>query len=366
MERNRGNVKSALFPTKWSLFIFVAYVTLFVNQGLLVTATKTVDNKFTYNTTVVVLVTEAVKLLIAVAIYLKDEPFSKFSKEFLSNTKVFALYFVPSALYCLYNNLAFVNLAAYDPTTYYILLQFRVVVTGVIYQFLFKKQLSAWQWLSLAILTVGCLIKNFGGAASDSSFDFDKLVNFNLVLILVQVFCSCFAGVYNEYLLKDSAGSVHIMIQNMYMYIDSIICNVMILVIRNIFSSDSKSSDVFSSVSSTLLQPSVLFIIINSALAGIVTSMFLKNLNSILKTFAAAIELVFTALLCYLLFHIPIDIYTAMSIAFVSYATYLYSKHPVATRPINKQPVKYMPLKDLSSEDIESSRSQIHDKIEHV
>lgn len=47
---------------------------------------------------------------------------------------VLNLYFIPAALYCLYNNLQFVNLSAYDPTTYYLLLQFRVVVTGVIFQ----------------------------------------------------------------------------------------------------------------------------------------------------------------------------------------------------------------------------------------
>lgn len=43
-------------------------------------------------------------------------------------------YMVPSALYCVYNNLMFVNLARFDPTTYYLLLQFRVVITGVIFQ----------------------------------------------------------------------------------------------------------------------------------------------------------------------------------------------------------------------------------------
>lgn len=47
---------------------------------------------------------------------------------------VLLYYFVPAALYCLYNNLQFVNLATYDPTTYYLLLQFRVVVTGVVFQ----------------------------------------------------------------------------------------------------------------------------------------------------------------------------------------------------------------------------------------
>jgi len=45
---------------------------------------------------------------------------------------------VPAFLYCLYNNLAFVNLATFDPTTYYLLLQLRVVVTGILFQIIFK------------------------------------------------------------------------------------------------------------------------------------------------------------------------------------------------------------------------------------
>lgn len=41
---------------------------------------------------------------------------------------------VPSGLYCVYNVLTFTNLAAFDPTTYFLLLQLRVVVTGVLFQ----------------------------------------------------------------------------------------------------------------------------------------------------------------------------------------------------------------------------------------
>lgn len=50
------------------------------------------------------------------------------------DAKVLLLYCVPAFLYCLYNNLAFVNLSKFDPTSYYLLLQFRVVITGVLFQ----------------------------------------------------------------------------------------------------------------------------------------------------------------------------------------------------------------------------------------
>ena len=45
------------------------------------------------------------------------------------------------------------------------------------------------------------------------------------------------------------------------------------------------------------MQPTVCWIIANNAAIGIVTSFFLRHLNSILKTFASALELMFTAVL---------------------------------------------------------------------
>ncbi|KAJ7383962.1 hypothetical protein OS493_024651 [Desmophyllum pertusum] len=107
---------------------------LFISQGILVTATKDKDNHYPYNTVTVVLLTEFVKLLVAVGLQLRTSTLGEFVEHVRSNIKVMLLYVVPSFMYCLYNNLAFVNLANYDPTTYYLLLQFRVVVTGVIFQ----------------------------------------------------------------------------------------------------------------------------------------------------------------------------------------------------------------------------------------
>ena len=43
-------------------------------------------------------------------------------------------YLIPSSLYCLYNNLSFANLSIFDPTTYFIFMQIRLLMTGFIYQ----------------------------------------------------------------------------------------------------------------------------------------------------------------------------------------------------------------------------------------
>uniref|UniRef100_A0A0L8GYD5 Sugar phosphate transporter domain-containing protein n=1 Tax=Octopus bimaculoides TaxID=37653 RepID=A0A0L8GYD5_OCTBM len=269
--------------------------------------------------------------------------------EISKNKKVFLFYFVPAALYSLYNNLQFVNLVNFDPTTYYLLLQFRVVVTGILFQILFNKRLRCIQWVSVILLTIGCLIKELGHVKvmtvasspattvlTAASTNVRKNVNmtsqfgFSIFLIMIQVFSSCFAGVYNEYLLKDKACNVHIMVQNIFMYIQSIICNGALLIFRG----ELVNSLTLNSLMS-VFQVKVMLIMLNNASIGIVVSLFLHSLNSILKTFASALELVFTAILCWIIFNIPIDIYTFGSIFIVTAATFMYALNPVVNRPKN-------------------------------
>eukprot|EP00794_Sanderia_malayensis_P020076 gene20076-22046_t len=310
-----------LFPRKLHAVIFVAYMGLFINQGILVTATKNKENHYSYNPTTTVLLSEFLKLLVSSTLFIKDASVSDFIKGVKDNGKVMILYLVPSFLYCLYNNLTFINLGAYDPTSYYLLLQFRVVVTGVIFQFLFRKQLSGIQWFSLLLLTLGCIIKQLNfDKISSVSFN----LNINLALILVQVFCSCFAGVYNEYLLKGKGGDVPFMLQNVFMYVDSMFCNIAVLGVTGHLQDALTAKSV-----SSILQVKVICIIVNNAAIGIVTALFLRSLNSILKTFASALELMFTALLSWIIFGIKVNLFTVIAIAIVSYATLLYAQNPV-------------------------------------
>ncbi|XP_033225075.1 UDP-galactose transporter senju isoform X2 [Belonocnema kinseyi] len=198
-----------LFPGEWSSTIFILYVALFINQGVLVTLSQH-EGKYQYNTVLVVLMTEVLKLIISTLLYLQENPMSSILHDIHKYRKVLTLYMVPSSLYCLYNNLAFLNLATFDPTTYFLLLQFRVVITGIVFQVIFKKQLATKQWISLIILTAGCMIKHlsfdFYSSFSDTNFKIDV----NILFIFVQTICSCLAGVYNEYLLKSEGANIHL------------------------------------------------------------------------------------------------------------------------------------------------------------
>ncbi|TMW49870.1 hypothetical protein DOY81_005051 [Sarcophaga bullata] len=337
-----------LFPTKLTFLIFILYMSLFIGQGIFVTASQESNNSYSYNTITVVLLTEVLKLIVSATLYCRENNFTSLIKDVRKDSKVMMLYFVPAFLYCLYNNLAFVNLSTFDPTTYYLLLQLRVVITGILFQIIFKKYLSQRQWISLVLLTAGCMLKqlNFNGLyASDDtapsvtknynqdiaddvkahSLTFEKNMSgfdFSLsaVFILAQTICSCLAGVYNEYLLKDKGSEVNIFVQNVFMYLDSIVCNVVILLI---------SGDFWSAFTTDSLSAIFRF-----------------------KTFASALELMFTAVLCYFLFSIPIYINTALAIAVVSFAIYLYSQSPVVNLG------KVRPLNSLSEANTSSATSQ--------
>ncbi|XP_045515147.1 UDP-galactose transporter senju [Pieris brassicae] len=327
-----------LFPNKEGFIVFALYIILFVFQGVFITASKTENGIYDYNTTLVVFLSELLKLFISAALYTYkrgDKP--NIFKAISNNYNLLLQYFIPSLLYCFYNNLAFINLSHYDPTSYYILLQFRVVLTAFIFQFLFKKKLAFIQWISLGILTLGCMLKNFDAATITSKGDADsiwsQIFNIYFVSINFQNFCSCLAGTYNEYLLKTKGSNVDIFLQNVFMYLDSVICNFFILMCKGevltMFKDFQSLGDVF-----------VILITVNSAIVGIVTSFFLKNLNSILKTYASALELIITAVVCYILFHILITFYTIVSICLVVISVAMYFKNPVNNTNVESEQMR--------------------------
>lgn len=166
-----------IFPSSGYFVFFIFYVLLYICQGwfrwfeihfegcnlkfplaILIRLSKNNDT-YDYNTNSAVLITELIKLIIACGIYLKDNSIGSMYESLRDHSSLIWLYMIPSILYCIYNNLIYVNLSHYDPTTYYILLQLRIAVTGIVYQILFSRYLNKTQWASLLLLTFGCIMK---------------------------------------------------------------------------------------------------------------------------------------------------------------------------------------------------------------
>ena len=94
--------------------------------------------------------------------------------------------------------------------------------------------------------------------------------------------------------------------------------------------------DILSAFTVSSLQsinnPLVLLLIINNSVLGIITSLFLKKLNSILKAFASALELVITAVLSVPLLGIPLTLHTVLALILISVAVVMYAQNPVQSQ----------------------------------
>lgn len=341
--------------------VFVTYMVLWVGYGLLNELAKRHGVRF--NSTSAVVLQSLLKLALATYMFLTTDArehggllarWAFLMRQVAAHRELLLRYFIPASLYVLYDVLSYVNLRQFDAPTYFLLLQFRMVVTGVLHQFMFQRRLNRNQWASLAVTTLGCAIKTLGASASGSGATKGAPTLFAYGLLLVQMLSSTFAGVYNEVLLKKQT-KIPLNLQNVFMYLDSIACTVAMLVLG-------LTGQTFTQV----VQPAelrVLFslyvfpmVLIMSGI-GVVTSLFLKVLDSVRKAIASALELVFLPLLTAVLFGVPLTLATVASVAFVGSGVYIYSL-PVVKAPTGSAAATSK-LSDHDDDDVEKGKQPV-------
>ncbi|RMX70146.1 hypothetical protein DD238_000280 [Peronospora effusa] len=319
--------------TKAQRGIFVMYMGLWVGYGMLNEVAKRQDVHF--NSACAVVLQSLLKFFLASYMYLTSdtqatEPlisrFRYMIRQGLEHRNLLLLYFIPSGLYVIYDVLSYINLRAFDAATYFLLLQFRLVVTGVLHQAMFSKRLNRNQWVSLGVTTIGCAIKTLGSQDPNGSTKLrihgNGPTSTAYGLLMVQILSSTFAGVYNEVLLKKQA-SIPVNLQNVFMYMDSIVCTLVMLVLG--LTGQTAQEALTTANFSVLLTPYVLPMVLMMSGIGVVTSLFLKQLDSIRKAIASALELVFLPLLSAVFFSQPITLYTVAAVCFVGFGVYIYS-----------------------------------------
>ena len=364
-----------LFPTHFTFLIFMSYIFLFVSMGLLTKATQSSKtNQYNYNYTTIILSTEFLKLLFSLFMLIKETGSSrqdfgavfKVYKLCLENVSVFLLYVVPAGLYVVYNNLAFVNLSKFNPATYLLLLNLRTVFIGFIYQKFFSRKLSKIQWLSLIVLTIACMLKqiSFVDQTSQSSQSLQGLgyLSFTIssfILMMVQIFSSVIANVYNEFLLKDKKH-LNLWLQNLFMYLNGFILNFLVCLIKAHLRQEKgkgESLTILQTVYNPITEINLFqnfslphyLLILNQAFLGIFASLLLKYLNSIVKALSTAIEMSLSAVLQFLLLGIAVNgfkNYLAFGMALGS--IYLYALNPILEGRANS--VEKKPLVDVEKQ----------------
>ena len=159
------------------------------------------------------------------------------------------------------------------------------------------------------------------------------------------------------------------MLHNCYMYVTSIICNVaFILFQQNLFygNSENKNDQADDEMGDGMFSflrgfnKLVIAIVMINASIGIMTSLFIKTFNSVLKTFVSAIELMLTAILSFLIFGIPIYWNTVVAIFIVSIAILIYAMNPIQAD--NKDQRKNNSKVDIVDNESPTKRNLLLDK----
>lgn len=320
--------------------IFGGYVVLWVSSHLLVYRSKLSDAPH-YNAMTVVLLTETVKLCLAIGLYVRFEggPLALI-RDVARTPALLVKYATPALLYAVYNNLMYVNLTSFDPGTYNVLMQLRIVLTGLLYQALFSKRLNRNQWLAIVAIVFGAALKEssklggvggvVGGVVGGGSGRLGSSLS-SWLLLLVQMLCSVLAGLYNEMLLKGGGGAgptrpsytVSTHLQNAYMYFNSILVNVLMLQWSGGLREALRAEHL-----AVILSPPILAIVTIMSSVGLVTGFFLKHLDSVLKAIASALEVFLTCAASWVLFGAPMDPQTLIAAALVAVGVALYARPP--------------------------------------
>lgn len=258
---------------------------------------------------------------------------------------------IPAGLYALGDVITYINLRSFDPATLLLLSEMKVVVTAMVHQCLFKRMLRPLHWASLGLVSLGCMIKaldsvDVSHASDDDDSDGDDdtgwgdtevtmrilLENepptvFNYFLVLVYIMTSTMASVYNEKLLKDKQVSINL--QNIFLYVDGMV----FLMIGIAAGLSEQSESIYEALSPSGLkalfaEPSVLAMACTMAIAGVVTSRFLKVFDSIQKSVATALVIVSLPFLSRLFFGMGITMKMIVSLIMVVLGMYCYTTQP--------------------------------------
>jgi len=258
---------SSSTSSSWStkdILIIIFFIILWTVDSILIHSIKDID----YDRASVTISIEIFKMVVSIILFFYTGGTIQQAKNYFRSGILFR---GTGLIYCLYNLIRFYSLTIADPGTYRILLNLRILFTGILSQlFLKDTKLNLRKWIALVLLVIGCTVIKWGNFALSLPIFF---------AIIPQALLSAAGGVYSEVVLKKDV-EVNLNLQNIYLYVFTISFNAITIVITD-----------FEGV----MNPSVLFrnwtaqfglIVVIGALGGFMTALMLKNLGVIMKEYA--------------------------------------------------------------------------------
>ena len=291
-------------------------------HGLLTTASLGGKEKYSYNVATVPLLAEAVKLSISFVLLRREMSSKESGNKVMMTTQVktVLLYPIPSLIFLLHQAVSFPALVLLDPTTFLVLGNLKIVITGILTRMFLKNSSNGWthkKWIGLILVTVGACTTQIGKSEKTGGkwMMFQRFSAFGYFLGIGDACLSAFGGVYVEFVFKKNVNdSIHW--QNLQMYAFGVLFNsarLTYLDFRKFRGWD--DYEEFSDNDAVYAWPMTLFsghsfisicVVANLAFGGLLVSHIIKNVDAIAKVFATACAMFLTPTLSFILFaHVP-------------------------------------------------------------
>ena len=297
-----------------------ATLTIFTcSQGLLMEASK-VDGKYPYNSAVVPLLSELVKLILSVMLLRRAKTRDPKGTIMTMDLKSVMLFPIPSIIYVMHNNVQFYTMAYVDAATYQILGNLKIVTTGILFRFALGRMMTRTQWIALLLLTVGATVSQISGCG-------DETLSAPVVGYMLGILSACLsatAGVYTEFLLKKNNDNLYW--QNVQLYAFGVVFNALRLTWDDFFGENSGGNWFLDCTNG--FTAITWLIVINFSFSGLFVSWLQKFADTIVKVYATSSAMLLTALLSVSFFGLEPSLQLFLGITIACCSLVLYFMPP--------------------------------------
>ncbi|XP_072217824.1 CMP-sialic acid transporter isoform X2 [Leuresthes tenuis] len=234
---------------------------------------------------------------------------------------------VPSIVYAVQNNMAFVALSNLDAAVYQVTYQLKIPCTALCTVLMLNRSLSRLQWFSVFMLCGGVTLVQWKPVeVTKVQIEQNPFIGF--IAVAVAVLCSGFAGVYFEKVLKSSDTSLWV--RNIQMYLSGIVVTLI-----GVYMND--GDKVLEKGFFFGYTPWVCFVVFLASVGGLYTSVVVKYTDNIMKGFSAAAAIILSTVASVLLFGLQITITFASGAILVCISIYLYGLPKQDTSKLSRQ-----------------------------
>lgn len=280
--------------------------------------TRTISTDLYFSTTAVCL-TEVIKLVLSLGMLARESGSASRLQASLvehvwNSPKELLKLSIPSLVYAVQNNMAFLALSNLDAAVYQVTYQLKIPCTALCMVLMLNRSLGRMQWFSVFLLCAGVTLVQWKPAeATKVQVEQKPVVGF--IAIAVAVICSGFAGVYFEKVLKSSNTSLWV--RNIQMYISGIAVTLLAVYVTD-------GAKVMEKGFFFGYTPWVCFVVFLASVGGLYTSVVVKYTDNIMKGFSAAAAIVISTVASVLLFGLQITITFALGALMVCVSIYMY------------------------------------------